>query len=79
MHDTHQDMAMLQQEDLTMLGRLLFALCCNNVAASSGQNFQKSLELIGRTYSPEIKNAALFLINKGGPHRVGLIRLVIHL
>ncbi|RDB23923.1 PAB-dependent poly(A)-specific ribonuclease subunit PAN3 [Hypsizygus marmoreus] len=69
MHDTPQDMGLLQQEDLTMLGRLVFALCCGNVAASSGQNFQKSLELIGRNYSPEVKNVALFLISKGGPHR----------
>ncbi|KAG5646197.1 hypothetical protein DXG03_004251 [Asterophora parasitica] len=69
MHDTHQDIGVLQQDDLTMFGRLLFALCCNNVTASSGQNFQKSLDFIGRNYTPEIKNAALFLISKGGPHR----------
>ncbi|KAF8064046.1 kinase-like domain-containing protein [Lyophyllum atratum] len=57
MHDTHQDIGMLQQEDLTMFGRLL------------GQNFQKSLDFMGRNYSTEVKDAALFLISKGGPHR----------
>lgn len=70
MHETPQDMGHLQQEDLTMFGRLLFALCCNNLAASSGPHFQKSLEFMGRNYSSDVKNAALFLISKGGPHRV---------
>ncbi|KAG5653920.1 hypothetical protein H0H81_009277 [Sphagnurus paluster] len=69
MHDTHQDMLMLQQEDLTMFGRLLFTLCCNSITASSGQNFQKSLEFISRNYTNDIKNVVLFLISKAGPHR----------
>ncbi|KAF9468239.1 hypothetical protein BDZ94DRAFT_1154429 [Collybia nuda] len=69
MHDMHQDMGHLQQEDLTMFGRLIFALCCNNVAASSAPHFQKSMEFMGRNYSPDVKNAALFLISKSGPHR----------
>jgi hypothetical protein len=34
MHDTPQDMHSLQQEDLLMFGQVVFALCCNNVAAS---------------------------------------------
>lgn len=72
-HDPHQvqlpDLALHQQEDLTMFGRLVFALCCGNVAASSPQNFQKSLDAMGRSYSPDMKHAALFLISKGGPHR----------
>lgn len=65
-----QDIHVLQQEDLTMFGRLLFALCCSSVMATSGTNFQKSLDVMGRLYSPDVKNVALFLINKGGPHRV---------
>ncbi|EDR09381.1 uncharacterized protein LACBIDRAFT_248700 [Laccaria bicolor S238N-H82] len=69
MHDTVQDMLTLQQEDLTMFGRLVFALCCNNVSAATSAHFQKSLELIGRLYSADVKNVALFLISKGGPHR----------
>ena len=70
MHDAVQDMMLLQQEDLTMFGRLVLALCCNNISAASPPHFQKSLELIGRLYSADIKNVALFLISKGGPHRV---------
>ncbi|KAJ7468473.1 hypothetical protein FB451DRAFT_1091934 [Mycena latifolia] len=69
MHDTPQDVHLLQQEDLTMFGRLVFALCTGNVMASSGGNFQKSLEVMGRLYSPEVKTVALFLVNKGGPHK----------
>ncbi|KAJ7226345.1 hypothetical protein C8J57DRAFT_1093370 [Mycena rebaudengoi] len=69
MYDTPQDVHMLQQEDLTMFGRLVFALCCGNVMAASGGNFQKSLEVMGRLYSPEVKTVALFLVNKGGPHK----------
>ncbi|KAJ7756172.1 hypothetical protein B0H16DRAFT_1538879 [Mycena metata] len=69
MYDSPQDAHQLQQEDLTMFGRLVFALCTGNVMASSGGNFQKSLEVMGRLYSPEIKTVALFLVNKGGPHK----------
>ncbi|KAJ7146020.1 hypothetical protein C8R44DRAFT_756377 [Mycena epipterygia] len=69
MYDTPQDVHLLQQEDLTMFGRLVFALCTGNVMASSGGNFQKSLEVMGRLYSPEVKTVALFLVNKGGPHK----------
>ena len=53
-----------------MFGRLVFALCCNNISAASPPHFQKSLEMIGRLYSADVKNVALFLISKGGPHRV---------
>ncbi|KAJ7452191.1 hypothetical protein B0H11DRAFT_2074729 [Mycena galericulata] len=69
MYDTPQDVHMLQQEDLTMFGRLVFALCTGNIMASSGGNFQKSLEVMGRLYTPEVKTVALFLVNKGGPHK----------
>lgn len=70
LYDTPQDVHLLQQEDLTMFGRLVFALCTGNLMASSGGNFQKSLEVMGRLYSPEVKTVALFLVNKGGPHKV---------
>ena len=52
----------LQQEDLLMFGKVVFALCCNNVAAWNPQHLQTSLETIGRIYSTDIKNVALFLI-----------------
>ncbi|PFH47540.1 hypothetical protein AMATHDRAFT_151840 [Amanita thiersii Skay4041] len=73
MHDTPQNMALQQQEDLTMFGRLLFALCCQSFVVSNGPGFQKSLDTIGRQYSPELKNAILFLMSKATPHRVSTI------
>ncbi|THU97872.1 hypothetical protein K435DRAFT_661967 [Dendrothele bispora CBS 962.96] len=69
MHDTHQEMHLLQLEDLTMFGRLIFALCCNNASATTNGNFQKSLEIMGRLYSPEIKTLGLFLISKSHPNK----------
>lgn len=69
MYDTRQDLAILQQEDLAMFGRLVFALCCNNLAAMN--NVPKAIETLGRQYSGDMKNVALFLISKPGPHKVG--------
>ncbi|KAK7441741.1 PAB-dependent poly(A)-specific ribonuclease subunit 3 [Stygiomarasmius scandens] len=69
MHDAHQDMHLSQLEDLTMFGRLIFALCCNNASATTNGNFQKSLEIMGRLYSPEIKTLGLFLISKSHPNK----------
>ena len=64
--------SMLQQEDLVMFGRLIFALCCNNMAAVN--NLPKSLETMGKHYSTDIKNVALFCFGKVGVHKVcGLI------
>ncbi|KAF9025106.1 hypothetical protein BDZ89DRAFT_93790 [Hymenopellis radicata] len=68
-YDTPQDVHMQQLEDLTMFGRLLMALCCINPSAYAGGHFQKSLEMIARQYSADVKNAAIFLISKNNPHR----------
>ncbi len=68
MHEARQDMALLQQEDLSMLGGLIFKLCCNDVAAMN--NLPKAVECLGRHYSAELKNVALFLISNPGPHKV---------
>jgi PAB-dependent poly(A)-specific ribonuclease subunit 3 len=66
-YDTRQDITALQQEDLLKFGRLVFALCCNNLAAMN--NAPKALETLGRQYSSDMKNVALFLISPG-PHKV---------
>jgi PAB-dependent poly(A)-specific ribonuclease subunit 3 len=70
MYDPRQDTAIAQQEDLTMFGRLVFALCCNNLAAMN--TLPKALDVIGRQYSVDVKTLALYLISKPGPHKVGL-------
>lgn len=69
MYETRQDLAMLQQEDLAMFGKLVIALCCNNITAIS--NLPKALESLGRSYSADVKNVALYLVSKPGSHKVG--------
>ncbi|TEB33699.1 hypothetical protein FA13DRAFT_1626754 [Coprinellus micaceus] len=64
MHDTPQDIHLLQQEDLSQFGRLIFALCCGNPGASVGPHFQKSIDHILRFYGQEMKSLALWLISK---------------
>uniref|UniRef100_A0A8H7XVS5 PAN2-PAN3 deadenylation complex subunit PAN3 n=1 Tax=Psilocybe cubensis TaxID=181762 RepID=A0A8H7XVS5_PSICU len=59
-----QDVAIYQQEDLNKLGRLIFALCTNNLAASSQANLQKSMETMKKFYSVELQTVALSLIGK---------------
>ncbi|KDQ54455.1 hypothetical protein JAAARDRAFT_60456 [Jaapia argillacea MUCL 33604] len=65
--DARQDMALLQQEDLVMFGRLIFALCCSNIAAIG--NMQKAVDTLSKNYTNDVKNVALFLVTKPGPHK----------
>ncbi|KAI0764089.1 hypothetical protein BC629DRAFT_1293677 [Irpex lacteus] len=64
-HEARQDMGMLQQEDLTMFGRLVFTLCCNNPSATN--NMAKSMEALNRHYSQELRNVILYLMAKPSP------------
>lgn len=68
MYDTRQDVALVQQEDLVMFGRLIFGLCCGNAAAMN--TLPKALDVMGRMYSADVRTLALFLISKPGPHKV---------
>ena len=68
MHDVRTDIAFLQQDDLTMFGALIFMLCCSNLSAMN--NLQKAIDHLTRNYSADLKSVALFLISKGGPHKV---------
>ena len=72
-YETRQDITALQEEDLAMFGRLVFSLCCNNLAAIN--NVPKALETLSRQYSGDMKNVALFLISKPGPHKVRYLRI----
>ncbi|OBZ74430.1 PAB-dependent poly(A)-specific ribonuclease subunit PAN3 [Grifola frondosa] len=66
-YEAHADVAFLQQEDLAMFGKLVFALCCSNLAAMN--NLPKAVETLARHYSADLKSVALFLISKPGPHK----------
>ncbi|TCD59959.1 PAB-dependent poly(A)-specific ribonuclease subunit 3 [Steccherinum ochraceum] len=67
MHDTRQDVPRLQQEDFNMFGRLVFSLCCTSLGVMN--DLQKAVANLGKGYSADIKNVALFLISKPGPHK----------
>ncbi|KAI0946119.1 hypothetical protein AcV7_010175 [Taiwanofungus camphoratus] len=67
MYESHSDVALLQQEDLAMFGKLVFSLCCNNLAAMN--NLPKAVENLSRHYSADLKTVALFLISKPSPQK----------
>ncbi|KAG9310982.1 hypothetical protein JVU11DRAFT_8860 [Chiua virens] len=75
MYDTRQDIALVQQEDLVMFGRLLFTLCCGNLGAVNV--LPKALDTMGMMYSTEVKTLALYLISKPSPHKASGIAEVI--
>ena len=56
------DVKLLQQEDLNMFGALILQLCAGSIGAMN--NIAKAAENLGRNYSSDLKNVALFLITK---------------
>ncbi|KAI0027731.1 hypothetical protein K488DRAFT_81002 [Vararia minispora EC-137] len=58
----------LQQEDITMFGKLVFELCCGH-AGAVGASFPKSLEFVQKHYSPDLKTVALFMLSSPQPHQ----------
>ncbi|KAK6627609.1 hypothetical protein RUM44_010087 [Polyplax serrata] len=52
-----------QQEDLTSLGKLVLALSCKSLLAVQRENIQTSLDLVGRTYSSDLKNLIVYLLH----------------
>jgi hypothetical protein len=46
----------LQQEDLTGLGRIVLGLACNSALAVQSQNFNHAMDMVSRNYSPDLKN-----------------------
>ena len=67
MHDAQQDTARLQQEDFNMFGGLIFNLCCTSLGVM--HDLQKAVANLSKGYSADVKNVALFLISKPGPHK----------
>lgn len=51
-----------QQEDLSALGKLVLALACKSLIAVQRENIQTSLELVSRTYTPDLRNLILYLL-----------------
>jgi PAB-dependent poly(A)-specific ribonuclease subunit 3 len=65
----------LQQEDITMFGKLVFALCCGH-AGAVGASFGKSLEFVQKHYSPDLKAVALFMLSPPQAHQQKHIGMV---
>ncbi|KAK6353024.1 PAB-dependent poly(A)-specific ribonuclease subunit 3 [Orbilia brochopaga] len=53
-----------QQDDYVAFGRLILSIACNNPHAIN--NGQKSLDFVGRTFTPELKNFLLYLFHGPG-------------
>lgn len=62
MYEAHHDIGMLQQEDLSMFGKLVSMLCCHHPNAANHP--QKALDQINRNYSVDVKNLVLSLVSK---------------
>ncbi|KAF3926808.1 hypothetical protein ABW20_dc0101017 [Dactylellina cionopaga] len=66
--DSGRPLLDLQQDDYIAFGKLVLSIACNNPHAM--HNAQKSMDYIGRTFSPELKNFLLYVFNgpaSGGP------------
>ncbi|CAG7726412.1 unnamed protein product [Allacma fusca] len=59
-----------QQEDLLALGKLILALACNSLLAVQRENLSTSLELISRTYSSDLRNLVVYLMNPRGTRSI---------
>ncbi|RZF40835.1 hypothetical protein LSTR_LSTR003345 [Laodelphax striatellus] len=53
-----------QQEDLTALGKLVLALSCRSLMAVQRENLQTSLDLMGRSYSNDLKHLIMYLLSQ---------------
>jgi len=63
--DAQRSIQDCQQDDYIAFGKVIMALACNNPHAFI--NAQKSMDYIGRTYTPELKSLLLYLFN-GAPN-----------
>lgn len=62
---------MVQQDDLSMFGRLVLTLCTGVISPTN--NLAKTMDTITRNYSQDLKNVALFLISKPSPLKVRVV------
>lgn len=51
-----------QQEDLCALGKLVLALACKSLISVQPENIKTSLDLVGRTYSSDLRNLIVYLL-----------------
>lgn len=59
----HHLTSVYQQDDLTALGKVVLALACRSLVAVTRENIPASLELVARTYSPDLRNLIMYLLS----------------
>lgn len=52
-----------QQEDLVSFGKVCLALACNSLSSVQRDNWQASVDLISRNYSPDLRTLICYLIS----------------
>ncbi|XP_039286752.1 PAN2-PAN3 deadenylation complex subunit PAN3 isoform X2 [Nilaparvata lugens] len=65
-----------QQEDLTALGKLILALSCRSLMAVQRENLQTSLDLMGRSYSNDLKHLIMYLLSQQRRSIVDLMPMI---
>ncbi|XP_038216556.1 PAN2-PAN3 deadenylation complex subunit PAN3 isoform X1 [Zerene cesonia] len=60
LHANEIDINQAQQDDLTALGRLALSLACRTIHCD---NLAASMELVTRSYSPDLKNLIFYLLS----------------
>ncbi|CAG9856789.1 unnamed protein product [Phyllotreta striolata] len=51
-----------QQEDLTALGKVVLALACKSTTAVQRENINTALEIVGRSYTSDLRNLIMYLL-----------------
>ncbi|XP_023016315.1 poly(A) specific ribonuclease subunit PAN3 [Leptinotarsa decemlineata] len=52
-----------QQEDLSALGKLVLALACKSTMAVQRENISTALDIVGRSYTPDLRNLIMYLLS----------------
>ncbi|XP_045469546.1 PAN2-PAN3 deadenylation complex subunit pan3 [Harmonia axyridis] len=58
-----------QQEDLMALGKLVLALACKSTTAVQRENISMALDIVGRSYTPDLRNLIMYLLSSQPPRR----------
>lgn len=53
-----------QQEDLSALGKLVLALACKSTMAVQRENISTAMDIIGRTYTVDLRNLIMYLLGQ---------------
>jgi len=66
-YEGHQDLLLMQQEDMIVFAKIILMLCCSNPSAVN--NVHKSLEIVNRHYSMDVSKVIHYLMKQPGPQK----------